>query len=1626
VQQRLFRFTLSHRRDVAPGRRPFVIAARTIDGTVQEQAFELEIDPTDVPPVRMIAGPLQPDLGDTTAVAPAALYVERAMINDAGIIVIDGWGLAHSPIVAIQAFVGETRIQAVRQGIERDDVATAYPAYPNARRSGYTLTGSVTGADADATTVRVEMLCRQGLAQEVVLPLQRIQGPHRSLEEIAAEQAATAQPVPHFIGFQPLSTGSPYSLSAEFKLSTDALLAPLANPPPAPAPEPDREIRLFCDEAALTQDGYLHASGWAICAAGLVRIAVVLDDEEVGLAEFGHERTDVGKQYAAIPSARFSGFRFHRKVVDSADGLHGLALIARNTLGQEREETVMLFADGFETAQEPSSPPPPAPAPTTASPPEEFRFQLDNPTLVNGAAVEPITGRLTLEGWVLARGGVAGVEVAIDSQRLGEAHYGLARQDVGAAYPDWDNAVRSGYAFHCPPRSLRDGEQTVEITVRSKNGQEYVHRFRIDVRKSDEQRQGEDIRRRVSRVEADLLDGLLTALNHRPEFVVVLRQTGEVDGERIARTLASLKSQAYRAWRLRALCDSSAAAAGMRALIDAEGQWLSLRSAVLSPDDAGWSQSLADRPDELFMPLSPGDELGADALAELALRTGLHPEADFVYADEARISPVSTEIEAFLKPDYSPDLLLSTNYIGRPWAARGALIARTGVSPGTLAVDGEYDFVLRCTELAQSIQHVPRLLCRRGPDRLDDDDRSLAALSRAAERRGFEADLLATAIPGTWRLRRHAHPTGKVSIIIPTCAAHGYIETCITTLRRHTSYKNYEIICIDNIPDSEPVWKTWLQRNADKIVDIPDAFNWSRFNNLASEVADGDYILFLNDDIEIEDPGWLDALLEHAVRPEVGIVGARLLYPDRKIQHGGMFLMNNGIARHAFRFAAEDDPGYFGLALTQRNVIAVTGACMLMRRDVFESLGRFDEAHEVVNNDLDLCLRSHRAGLLTVFTPYATLVHHELASRDRLKDVYDLTHFNARWKTLFDAGDPFYNPRLSRHSDDYRPDDEPVEIVHPGHPLFSPDEINRILVVKLDHIGDFITGIAAIRRLRELFPAARITVLAGRAVQAFAAYEPSIDEFIEFEFFHARSGLGRKELTEDDYKALQAQLRPYGFDLAIDMRKQTDTRDVLKWTGARFLAGFDHLGQFPYLDMSVVWEGDQNLQRKRTHVSDDLMLLVEAVAKAGRAQRTSLTLPAGAAAEAVGRLPAEARALFEKPVVAIHPGVGTIMRQWPAEHFAALIDLLVERNDVNAVLIGGPDEAELADEVISRVLHQGAVMSLIGKTPLRDLPGLLASCKLYVGNNSGPKHIAAALGVPTIGIHSGVVDAIEWGPVGARAIALRRNMTCSPCYLARFEDCPRSLACLRGLEPVAVHEAAEAMLARPVAPLRPEPIRPVNWRTRVAAAQVAASAAKAAPEPVDEAPAKGRRRGRKRTAAEAAAASTATTEPAAAAAARGGNAITTEVAGTAVAGATEPAATGTAETAAVKGTSATAAEAADRAASVAAVEQAGLAAVEADAEGAAGAATARAPAASPRRAKGRRAIARGETTAPSAHAAAPTAAGDGIADVVDDTAAGAQDDGEPSFLEPAAAVVEDTPPASARRTRRRGVSKVDA
>ncbi|HST74731.1 MAG TPA: glycosyltransferase family 9 protein [Acetobacteraceae bacterium] len=1324
-----FDLVLSRVRAFSPARTEVELAARLADGRTHREALTLRVDAeageASIEPSRAVS-----PTGTARPPPAICLYVERASLSPSGRLSVSGWAVASNALVTVQLFAGEHRIGAARVGLSRPDVGRVHPRYQQAALSGFAFDAPVPPEVLAGGTLTVQALALDGVFQETVMPVER----------------------------HPIDPAPP---------------APPGSEVPTSGAHP---IHLHCDEAGLSLEGDLAVTGWVVCAAGISAVAVFLDGEALGEAELGLRREDVASGFPAIPFARLSGFHFAKAGLAPREGARTLRLVARNGLGESTERTQPIH---------PAPVAPRAAAPDPSPAPQDFRVELDSPAVSGGVATAPVSGRLTIGGWAVARGGVEAVTVLIDGQPAGAAHYGAARQDVAAALPDWPGALRSGFIFNCPPRLLKEGPHEATIRVAAPDGREHATRFAFTVHIPPDAEARFGIRRRLPRAELDLDLDLLARLAWRPAFRLLTPLRVPEDVAAAADTIEALRRQPYGDWRVLLLAGSARIGRAAAALARDDE-----RVVVLGRD--AMDRVLGGAADDtLFALLGPGDLPGVDALIEMAVASGLDRAADFFTCDESRVSPARGEREPFYKPRFSPELLLSTNYVGRFCCARASLLAAIGATPRGLLRDGEYDFVLRCTEAARAVRHVPLLLLQRGAAE-EGAASERAALAAAARRRGIPGEIAAGRTPRSYRLRRTEPVPGLVSVIIPTCGANGHVRICVETLRASTAPGRIEIICIENIPEADAHWRDWLHAHADRVIHAEDGFNWSRFNNRCAREARGEFLLFLNDDIEVMQPDWLDAMLEQAARPEIGVVGPRLLYPDGRVQHAGMFLAQFGIARHAFRFAEASEPGYFGLALTTRNVIAVTGACLMVRRALFESLGGFDEAHEIVNNDLDFCLRAHGAGHAVVYTPHATLIHHEMASRGAMPDSFDTGRFRQRWTRLFAEGDPFFSPNLARGTDDFVPEEEPAQLVCSGHPLFSRDEISRVLAMKLDHIGDFFTAVPALRRLRALFPEARITLLGSPGLRGFAVATGAVDDFIGFEFFHARSGLGQKALEESELGALAARLAPERFDLAIDLRKHLDTREILRRTGARHLAGFDHLGQFPWLDVALEWEGDRGMHPKRSHVGDDLLNLVEAIGTASGADRTVLP---PAAPGTLDFLPPDARGWFDRPVVCVHPGVGNVMRQWPAAHFARLIDRLVEDHGVRVVLIGGGDEAALGNEVLAGVMSPGAVLSLIGRVKLADLPALLAACALFVGNNSGPKHIAAALGVPTVGIHSGVVDATEWAPLGPRAVAVRRVMACSPCYLARPQDCHRELACLAGLEPATVYSVCARLLA---------------------------------------------------------------------------------------------------------------------------------------------------------------------------------------------------------------------------------------
>lgn len=431
--------------------------------------------------------------------------------------------------------------------------------------------------------------------------------------------------------------------------------------------------------------------------------------------------------------------------------------------------------------------------------------------------------------------------------------------------------------------------------------------------------------------------------------------------------------------------------------------------------------------------LDQDDELDPDALALVVAAIDGEPRADFVYTDEDKLDEDGLRLEPYFKPDWSPELLLSNMYLGHLTTIRRSLFDAVGGFRSTHDGSQDYDLALRVTERARAIVHVPRLAYRwrktSGSTALDyrnkpqSDVAARLALSDALERRGVDGWIESGLHEGTFRIRRRLTPLPTTAIIIPFHDGAALLDLCLRSLTETIAHDQWEVILVDNRswePETSALVREVARRPNVKVLQYDHPFNWSAINNLAAAATDADHLVFMNSDIEARHDGWLEAMLEPAQDPEVGAVGARLLYPDGRIQHAGVVLgLGGGVGWHPFCFLPPDQPGYFAQPKVLRNWSAVTGACMLVPHRLFDDMQGFDEKLPTAFNDVDLCLRLRRADRRIVYTPFAELTHHESASRGTsAMEISESLLMREKYSALIDC-DPYFNPNLDIRRQEY-------------------------------------------------------------------------------------------------------------------------------------------------------------------------------------------------------------------------------------------------------------------------------------------------------------------------------------------------------------------------------------------------------------------------------------------------------------------------------------------------------------------------------------------------------------------------------------------------------------------------------
>lgn len=514
----------------------------------------------------------------------------------------------------------------------------------------------------------------------------------------------------------------------------------------------------------------------------------------------------------------------------------------------------------------------------------------------------------------------------------------------------------------------------------------------------------------------------------RPVLHLLVRLNAGEEAQ-LADTLDTLGAQFYPSWRLTVIAATPAPDAAFNEV--ANLRWI--ESPDVNTSLAAMNHMLLEQGDEWWMLLAPGTLLEPHTLLRYGDYINLHPEWKMIYADDDRIGVNGEYCEPRFKPDFNLDLLRSMDYMSPCLFQSGALIQAGGFLDGQEA--DNYDSVLRMLDAfgETTIGHIDDVLVHLPNNALmGDEAQQRDAVSRHLARCGVQATVVEAYVPGTHRVI-YAHPQQPmVSIIIPSRDKLEFIQPCLESVLEKTRYDHYEILLVDNQssdPDVFEFYRDVQQQYPGKVrvLSWDEAFNFSGMNNLAAREAKGDYLLFLNNDTQIVQAEWLARMLSYGQRTDVGIVGARLVYPETsKLQHAGIVLGMSNVADHPFnRTLSINEPGYMNRAQVDQNYSAVTAACLLIRKQIYEAIGGMDATHlKVLYNDVDLCLRVGKLGYKIVWTPFATVVHHGSSSlnedeRDSMKFALSEARVKQEHATLLQrwlpilGNDPAYNRNLS-------------------------------------------------------------------------------------------------------------------------------------------------------------------------------------------------------------------------------------------------------------------------------------------------------------------------------------------------------------------------------------------------------------------------------------------------------------------------------------------------------------------------------------------------------------------------------------------------------------------------------------
>lgn len=678
-----------------------------------------------------------------------------------------------------------------------------------------------------------------------------------------------------------------------------------------------------------------------------------------------------------------------------------------------------------------------------------------------------------LTGWSAA-GEETACKVIVDGTEVSTEVHWKYRKDVVDVIPELSSDAKCGFEIYVPDKGgskltlklSADGRESTYVAALDKirhgeNGQDTANIFQKTLRywknyglkntikkvcqKLSGQRDYgnyEDFLKKYGVKEEELARQRQEVFENGPCFsiAVPLYQTKE---KYLREMIESVQAQTYTNWEL-CLADGSGREHSLQPVV---GEYIAkdkrIKYCLLDSNEgiAGNTNEALKMADGDFVVLTDHDDLlSPEALYQCAKAVQKEPQTDVIYSDEDKVDMSGKKFfEPHFKSDYNIDLLCTMNYICHLFVVRKDVMERAGLFESCYDGAQDHDFILRCTEKAEHIVHIPKVLYHwrcyaqstsENPEsKLYAFENGCKAVKAHYDRIGVPAEVVQGPFYGMYRTKYLWKEQPLVSIIIPNKDHVADLRKCMDSIEEKSVYRNFEFIIVENNSTEEETfayYKEIEKRDNVRVLYYKEDFNYSRINNFGAKEANGEYVLLLNNDTEMIEPDSIKEMLDVCMRPDVGIVGAKLLYEDNTIQHAGVIIGFGGVAGHAFIGQDRDDNGYFSRIISVQNLSAVTAACLMVRRSVFDEVEGLNEEFKVAFNDIDFCLKVRKAGYLVVYNPYAQFYHYESKSRGQEDSAdkvarfqQEIGLFGERWGELLEHGDPYYNPNLTLDKADF-------------------------------------------------------------------------------------------------------------------------------------------------------------------------------------------------------------------------------------------------------------------------------------------------------------------------------------------------------------------------------------------------------------------------------------------------------------------------------------------------------------------------------------------------------------------------------------------------------------------------------